>query len=281
MAKYVLAAHHTLMTDYRNVPLAVFFSCIPADYWSSRLVFRALADPAKLDGHGLPIRAPYGLRKVEASLVRAKGRDDVVVADPNDVDRWIDEDTEVVGLHTMDPLGLGRVSMSFTMGGTLTPYTKVKFLELAEKVRKPGRRYKVVVGGPGAWQFDCREGMQESLGIDHIVHGETDHFVPDILDQVGAGDAPPVMRFTNATAPTLEQVAKIPAPAARSARRSRRRASSATSLKSSGRGRRSGSGSRAGSRQGARRSRGRCSTGRPLRSLRRSGPTSSSRRRRS
>src|SRR2546425_1415794 len=213
MAKYVLAADHTLMTDYRNVPLAVFFSCIPADYWYSRLVFRALADPAKLDGHGLPIRAPYGLRKVEASLVRAKGRDDVVVADPNDVDRWIDEDTEVVGLHTMDPLGLGPVSMSFTMGGTLTPYTKVKFLELAEKVRKPGRRYKVVVGGPGAWQFDCREGMQESLGIDHIVHGETDHFVPDILDQVVAGDAPPVMRFTNATAPSVEQVPKILAPA--------------------------------------------------------------------
>jgi len=55
--------------------------------------------------------------------------------------------------------------------------------------------------------------MQESLGIDHIVHGETDHFVPDILDQVVAGDAPPVMRFTNATAPTVEQVPKILAPA--------------------------------------------------------------------
>ncbi len=32
MAKYVLAADYTLMTDYRNVPLATFFSCIPTDY---------------------------------------------------------------------------------------------------------------------------------------------------------------------------------------------------------------------------------------------------------
>jgi len=85
MAKYVLAADYTLMTDYRNVPLATFFSCIPTDYWQSRLVFRILADQPKLDAQGRPIRVPYGLRKVEASLVRAFGRDDVVIADPRDV----------------------------------------------------------------------------------------------------------------------------------------------------------------------------------------------------
>src|SRR5438445_682508 len=69
MAKYVLAADYTLMTDYRNVPLATFFSCIPTDYWHSRLVFRILADPPKLDPEGRPIHVPYGLRTVEASLV--------------------------------------------------------------------------------------------------------------------------------------------------------------------------------------------------------------------
>src|SRR5256885_16206092 len=93
MAKYVLAADYTLMTDYRNVPLATFFSCIPTDYWQSRLVFRILADQPKLDAQGRPIRVPYGLRKVEASLVRAFGRDDVVIADPRDVDRYIDDET--------------------------------------------------------------------------------------------------------------------------------------------------------------------------------------------
>src|SRR2546426_939482 len=102
MAKYVLAADYTLMTDYRNVPLATFFSCIPTDYWQSRLVFRILADQPKLDAQGRPIRVPYGLRKVEASLVRVFGREDVVIADPRDVDRYIDDETEVVGLHSMD-----------------------------------------------------------------------------------------------------------------------------------------------------------------------------------
>ncbi len=213
MAKYVLAADYTLMSDYRGVPLATFFSCIPTDYWHSRLVYRILANPPALNEHGQPLRAPYGLRKVEASLVKAYGRDDVVVADPRFLDRYIKDDTEVVGLHSMDPLGLGPVSMSFTLGGVLTPYTKAKFLEMAEKANhRPGRKYKVVLGGPGAWQFDYREGLQKELGIDHIVYGECDHLLPDIFEQVKRGDAPPQMKYTNRTAPRVEEVPKILGP---------------------------------------------------------------------
>lgn len=213
MAKYVLAADYTLMTDYRNVPLATFFSCIPTDYWQSRLAFRILADSPDLNGDGQPVRAPYGLRKVEAGLVKAFGRENVVVASPRALDRYVGDDTEVVGLHSMDPLGLGPVSMSFTLGGTLTPYTKAMFLELVQKAQRHGRKYKVILGGPGAWQFDYRDGLQQTLGIDHIVHGECDHFVHEIFEKVAQGDAPPVMRFTNRTAPTVDQVPKILGPA--------------------------------------------------------------------
>jgi radical SAM superfamily enzyme YgiQ (UPF0313 family) len=212
IAKYVLAADYTLMTDYRNVPLATFFSCIPTDHWQSRLVFRILANPPPTDRKGRPTRVPYGLRKIEASIARVHGRDSVVIADPRTIQDSIRDDTEVVGLHSMDPLGLGPVSMSFTMGGVLTPYTKAKFLELVHAAQRPNRKYKIVLGGPGAWHFDCREGMQQSLGIDHIVHGEVDHLVPEIFDRVVRGDAPPVMRFTNATAPSVEQIPKILGP---------------------------------------------------------------------
>lgn len=197
------------MTEFRNVPLATFFSCIPHDFWYSRAVFRILANQPELDRQGLPIRVPYGLRKIEASLVKAVGRDEVIVTDPRNVDRYITDDTEVVGLHSMDPLGLGPVSMSFTMGGTMTPYTKAMFLELVQRVQRPGRKYKVVLGGPGTWQFDYRPGVADALGIDHVVNGECDHFVGDIFAKIASGEAPPVMRFTNATAPSVDQVPKI------------------------------------------------------------------------
>jgi len=213
MSRYVLVTDYTLLTNFRGVPLATFFSCLPTDYAVSRLVFRILAAPPELDARGQPVRIPYGLRKIESDLVNRVGRDDVVIADPRNVQRFITEDTEVVGLHTMDPLGLGPVSMSFTMGGALTPYTKAMFLEMMAQVNhRPGRKYKVVLGGPGAWHFDYRPEMQQSLGIDTIVHGECDHIATDIFEQVARGDAPPVMRFTNATAPTPEQVPKILGP---------------------------------------------------------------------
>jgi radical SAM superfamily enzyme YgiQ (UPF0313 family) len=212
MAKYVLAADYTLMTEYRNVPLATFFSCIPTDYWHSRLVFRILADPPKLDGGGRPVRAPYGLRKIESNLVRAHGRDEVVVADPKRMADYITDDTEVVGVHSMDPLGLGPVSMSFTMGGTLTPYTKAMFFELMGQVNRNGRKYRVALGGPGAWHFDCRPEMQDALGIDTIVHGECDHIASEIFGQVARGDAPRIMKFSNAKAPSIDQIPKILGP---------------------------------------------------------------------
>jgi radical SAM superfamily enzyme YgiQ (UPF0313 family) len=212
MAKYVLAADYTLMTDFRGVPLATFFSCIPADYWYSRLVFRILADPPKLDRNGQPIRVPYGLRKVEAALVKAVGRDEVVIADPSHLERYVKPDTKVVGLHSMDPLGLGPVSMSFTLGGSLTPYTKVKFLELLTRATRPGHQHKIVLGGPGGWQFDYRPGLQEKLGIDHIVHGETENHVAEVFAAIERGDAPKVQRFTNHTAPRIEEMPRILGP---------------------------------------------------------------------
>src|SRR5207249_11169798 len=94
----------------------------------------------------------------------------------------------------------------------LTPYTKAKFLELVKRVQRPNRKYKVVLGGPGAWHFDYRQEMQESLGIDHIVHGEVDPLVPEIFDRIVNDSAPPVMRFANATAPTVDELPKILGP---------------------------------------------------------------------
>ncbi len=209
MAKYVLTADATLMTEYRHVPLAAFFSCIPSDYWYSRLVHRLLADSPKLDERGRPIRVPYGLRKIEAGLVRSVGREQVDVVSPHSLDRHITEDTEVVGLHSMDPLGLGPVSMSFTLGGSMTPYSKFMFMEMIRRIPRQNRKFKIVLGGPGAWQFDHRPGLQQELGIDHIVQGECDHLSGSIFERIVSGELPSTIKFENGTAPRIEEIPKI------------------------------------------------------------------------
>lgn len=190
MARIVLASDLSLMTDFRELPLATFFSCIPTDFWESRFAFRALApNPPRKNG-GEAVSAPYGLRKLEAALLRTFKREEIVVAHPFHANQYIGPETEVVGIHTMDPLGLGPVSMSFTNGGVLTPYTKACFEELLLNLPNGQRKFKVVIGGAGVWQFDYRPEEKERLGIDHTVAGEVDHIAGDIFHDIMDGTAP-------------------------------------------------------------------------------------------
>lgn len=189
MTRVVLATDYTLMSNYWELPLSTFFSCIPADVASSRFAFRLLAPDPPHD-RGVARFAPYGLRKLEAALLQgpaAYGRDEVVVAHPRHMQRFIGPDTEVVALSTMDPLGLGPVSMTFTNGGEFEAHTKHEFFKLARAANGTNghrRNYKVVVGGPGVWQFEHRPSVLDELGIDHVVHGECDVSAPHLLREL-------------------------------------------------------------------------------------------------
>lgn len=194
VGRIVLTADYTLMTDYRNLSLSPFFSCIPADYLISRSVFRLLA-PNPPHRNGEAVYAPYGLRKFEAALL-ADGfkREEIVVAHPDHVHRFVGPETEVVGINTMDPLGLGPVSMTFTNGGRLTAFTKAMFDKVLGLLpRENGHKFKVVVGGPGAWQLKIRPQEREARAIDHIVMGECDTRAGGVMREIIADGAPDVI----------------------------------------------------------------------------------------
>src|SRR3989449_10979050 len=114
------------MNEYWGLPLLRFFSCITAEE-VPRLVFDFHA-PSVRHFDGVAEKAHYGLRKLESSLLRKSGADEVVVAHPDHVSKFVDDKTSIIGISTMDPMGLGPVSMMFTDGGELTAYTKRKFL---------------------------------------------------------------------------------------------------------------------------------------------------------
>jgi radical SAM superfamily enzyme YgiQ (UPF0313 family) len=210
MARVVLTADYTLMTNFRDLPLATFFSCIPTDFWQSRFAFRVLA-PSPPHNGGEAVYAPYGLRKLEAALLRTFRPEEIVVAHPFHVNSFIGPETEVVGIHTMDPLGLGPVSMSFTNGGVLTPYTRACFEDLCLNLPNGGRRFKLVVGGAGVWQFDYRPEEKERLGIDNLVAGEVDHIAGEIFLDIIDGTAPERIPEP-LNPPRLEEIPPIRAP---------------------------------------------------------------------
>ncbi len=206
MVRIVLTADQTLMSEYRHVPLLPFFSCAPAERVPEP-IFNFLA-PYVPNDNGIARYAPYGLRKIEAALLKHYNRNEVVVAHPLYIDRFISDDTKIVAVNSMDPLGMGPVSMMFSYGGRLTPYTKKRFYELMSRInsiRRKGYKFKVVVGGSGAWQFNYADNNElEYLGIDHVIIGETEHVIVDLFKEIEENEMPRLMNIRSW--PSIEEI---------------------------------------------------------------------------
>ncbi len=204
--KIVLTADRTLMSPYRGLSLATFFGCAPAidphrkktDFWyrilkdqvTPRILFDFICNPI---GHhdGIADFAPYGLRKVEAGLLRdGFKREDVVVAHPDHIEKFIGPETQVVGTHEMDPLGMGPVTMTFTYGRKQISYDEIYCKELHERInvakKKNGSNAKVVVGGSGTWQYNYDPEKIQEYGLYALLEGELGGIAPEIDGHAGA-----------------------------------------------------------------------------------------------
>jgi radical SAM superfamily enzyme YgiQ (UPF0313 family) len=187
MAKYVLVSDPTLSRDYRSFPLLDFLPCAPTRFVPTWL-YEFLAGPQLPHDNGRAVFAPYAIRKVEASLLSRYGPDEVVVAHPEYAHLFIRDDTEIIGIHTMDPAGLGPVTMMFANGGSFTSieqniFTKfVSNLHRERMIRNP--HTKIVIGGAGSWELSYLHRMIDELHIDHVIQGEIDDAAADLFDQL-------------------------------------------------------------------------------------------------
>ena len=202
--KVVLSADRTLMSPYRGISLASFFGCAPAldfnrtkdSFWyyilknqvTPRVLFDFICNPI---GHknGLANFAPYGLRKLESSLLRdGYNPEDVVVAHPDYIEQFIGPETEVVGTYEMDPLGMGPVTMTFTFGRKTMSYDELYNRDLHLRINaaknRNGSKAKVIVGASGTWQYNYDPAKIEEYGLYGIVEGDLGGIGPE-LDGVG------------------------------------------------------------------------------------------------
>jgi len=192
------------MSPYRGISLASFFGCAPAldmnrshnSIWyhllgnqvTPRLLFDFICNPIE-SINGRANYAPYGLRKVEASLLRdGYTKDEVVVAHPDYIEQFIGPETQVVGTYEMDPLGMGPVTMTFTYGRKQMSYDEYCNRELhyrinAAKIRNNSNA-KVIAGASGTWQYNYDPAKIEEYGLYGLVEGDLGGIGPEI-DGVG------------------------------------------------------------------------------------------------
>ena len=203
--KIVLTADRTLMSNYRGISLATFFGCAPAldphrdpnSFWykilknqvTPKILFDFICNPIPHE-NGVAKYAPYGLRKVEAGLLRdGFKREDVVVAHPDHVEKFIGPDTQVVGTYEMDPLGMGPVTMTFTYGRKQISYDEYYNIYLHKKIneakKKNGSNAKVISGASGTWQYNYDPEKIEELGLYAILEGELGGIAPEIDGHAG------------------------------------------------------------------------------------------------
>jgi len=177
MAKYVVLSDTTLSNEYRNFPLMDFLPCVPTNLIPNVIYQFLKGKPPPPIGRRAS-RAPYPVRKIEASLRLENTEDEVVVPHQDYIEYFIDKDTEVIAVSTMDPFGLGPLTMSFPVffGLEHSPYVKREFENLISRINKARKcsKAKLIIGGPGVWEAMVHPEELDRLGIDYAFQGEVE-----------------------------------------------------------------------------------------------------------
>jgi radical SAM superfamily enzyme YgiQ (UPF0313 family) len=207
--KVVLTASATEMSDFYNNQFFAFvggFSKGLIPLWLPR---KQLYPPVESNYDGIAKYAPYGLRKVEAVLLE-NGFDesDIALVHPYNLDAFIGLNTKVVGISTMDPLGMGYVSKTYSsLIGGREPMNSIEFRSLMRHKSFQKHKPKTIVGGAGAWQLEYKNVM-DSYGIDCVVVGESEKIVAELFIKAVKGENLPQVVHTKAN-PAYEEIPAI------------------------------------------------------------------------
>jgi radical SAM superfamily enzyme YgiQ (UPF0313 family) len=188
----VLTGSATDMSDFKLSPFRAFTGGFPTAIIPRFLLRKYWYPRVPTNGNGTAKYAPYGLRKIEAVLIREFGEQAVAVVHPYNLEKFVGPETKVIGVSSMEPVGTGFVSRTYTslVGFGGEPVAAAEFRDLVAKpiLRKWGA--KIVLGGSGAWQIHSSK-LQKKYGIDCIVMGEGEKTAIEIFRKALNGEELP------------------------------------------------------------------------------------------
>lgn len=202
----VLTASRAEANEYDDNPFAAFICTFPKKL--SGLALREHLENLPSNKDGAAKRTIYGLRKIEALLCNEFGTDKVVVAHYDQLDKFIGKNTKIVGISSMDPMGLAYVSTTYNsligFGGEA-----LNASEFEKLITHPAiQRYKpkLIVGGAGSWQIN-EAGMQKQWGIDVLFQGEGEEDLVAVFSKMMKDE--PVPSYFIAKKPNRKKILPI------------------------------------------------------------------------
>jgi radical SAM superfamily enzyme YgiQ (UPF0313 family) len=142
---------------------------------------------------------PNGLRMVETLLLRNYAEEDVVTCYVDNLEKFVGPETKVVAIHAHNPLGISYATDIYAklFGENLMPLNAHEFLRIVTHPVIQKYRPKIIVGGPGAWQLEKANRLDE-FKIDYLIDGEVERVFNDLFDRIMQGD------------PSLPRIIKVP-----------------------------------------------------------------------
>jgi radical SAM superfamily enzyme YgiQ (UPF0313 family) len=191
----VLTGSATDMSDFKLNPFRAFTGGFPTGIIPKRLLRKYWYPPVPNNGDDTAKYAPYGMRKIEAVLIKEFGAENVAVVHPNNLQKVVGPKTKVIGITSIEPAGTGFVSRTYTsfVGFGGEPIAAAEFRELIDKPILRKWSAKIILGGPGAWQIHNSK-LQKKYSIDCIVMGEGEKTALKIFRMALNGEElPPVI----------------------------------------------------------------------------------------
>jgi radical SAM superfamily enzyme YgiQ (UPF0313 family) len=202
----VLSASRAEANEYDNNPFSAFICTFPKKLSGYALKEHLLNLESNKDGTAK--RTIYGLRKVESILVDEFGKKNVVVSHYNNLHKFIGKKTKILGVSSMDPMGLAYVSTTYNsligFGGEALNASEFEVLVNHPSIQK--FKPKVVVGGQGSWQI-IEADAQEKLKVDVVFQGEGEKDLIDIFKKLMNNEKVP--KYFEAKKPEREKVPLI------------------------------------------------------------------------
>lgn len=206
-ALIVLTASSSEISNYDWNTFSAFLAAFPSASFFHDQMYREFFQSEDWP-NGRAKYVPNGLRKVEALLLEDYPEEDVVVCHPHNLDMFVGPRTEIVGVTSMNPLGLAYVDTTYSsiFGFGEKSINSVEFdnifLNPAIQKYKP----KIFLGGGGSWQID-RAKARKKYGIDTVFQGESELTIRKTFKDVIDGKKPP--KVVMGTRPTPDDIPHV------------------------------------------------------------------------